>query len=228
MMKNGVIFCMVVFLSMFAVTAEVREEPDEQSGKTVNGLQINLSANKPVCQPGEEITLTVTFANRDAKPFRVLVHDVFIGEELEVNRQDGETIPRQSGFIWHSPKVNLFLGRTFVLAPEEQKTISLEARLDQQYRLVFASPDSRENIPDMREVKRRLGLPDEYPDKYVSRGRVFPLERPGLYEIRFVYERAEADRQWTLPENLPQAEQSLDCLWLGKVFSNTIIVKTKN
>jgi uncharacterized cupredoxin-like copper-binding protein len=213
---------------VFALATGPRTEAAKQSTESINNLQIHLSLNKPVCRPGEEIALTVEFANRGAKPFRVLVHDVFIGEELEVKRQGGESIPRQSGFIWHSPKVNHFPGRTFALAPGEQKTISLEARLDLQYRLVFAAPGGRENNPDMQKVKARLGLPAGYPDKYVSRGRVFPLEKPGLYEIRFVYERTEADRQWNLPGNLPPAERSLDHLWLGKAASNTIAVEVKD
>jgi hypothetical protein len=210
--------------SLLAVTCATTASQNNPGRGPAEDLRVTLAADRDSLQPGEEIRLTAEFANRGNKPFRILEDTCFAGNELEMTDSHGKPVAARAGFTSFSPKTGLFLGRTRLLGPGEKMIIALHAYLDAQGRLVFAFPEAGENLAGRIPDKSSLGLPVDYPDKYIGCGKIFLVEKPGSFAISWRYQKAESDRHWRFPKDVPAADRSLENLWTGTVVSNTVIV----
>lgn len=194
-------------------------------GPTVNGLQIKLSADKADVTVGEEIHFEVTFINHSAQMFRIFTPSMFLGDEFAIQDAAGHEIPREGGFIFFSPKRGVFMGTTQIIRPAGSFERALEAWIDPRYRLVFGGRERTE--PLNAEARTRLGVPDEYPDKYISTGRIFALPKPGRYRMTFHYEKTDDDRNWRIDSDPDKNRALLSDIWTGRVNSNTVTIHVR-
>ncbi len=191
----------------------------------VNSLCIRLATDKAIYARGEEIHFTVTFFNGGAKSFQILIDDVFLGDQIVILDSAGHEISWCGGYIFFSPKVNYFTGTSHNISANGQFHIRLTAWIDNRFRLVFG--ERERNEPLDADTRNSLGVPEEYPDKYIGTGRIFDLKQPGRYQLVFHYERGERDRFWQLDSDPQRNKVLLRDLWTGNMNSNSVGIEVR-
>jgi hypothetical protein len=193
------------------------------SSNPADNLQIALATDKTIYAVGDEIHFEVVLSNTGYASFRVLLDSVFVGSSIKCTDLQGNKYAYDGGYLTWSPKVNVHTGRTYLLKPDEKMTIKMDALVYDNYKLIFSNLFDRRGSSGYQDFKKRANLPPDFPDKYLSAGRIFPLLKPGTYRVTYVYETAEHDKQWwTFTGARTPEEASVDLLLIGKATSNTI------
>jgi hypothetical protein len=191
-------------------------------------LRIVLLTDKTTYSVGDEIHFEAVLYNTGDTPFRILIDRVFIGSNIECTDLLGKKYFYDRGYDSWSPKVNVHTGRTYLLKPDEKMHIKMDALVYDNYKLIFSNLFDRSGSSGYRQFKERINLPPDFPDKYLSAGRIFPLLKPGTYRFAYVYETTEHDKNWqTFAGARTPEEASVDLLLIGKVTSNTIELHIK-
>lgn len=197
-------------------------------GEPVNGLQIAVATDKDVYRAGEEIHLSIRFINRGDRIFRIFDSHGFWSADIILQDEDGNEVPWRGGYVFFSPKVNVYPGTTRELAPGRCFEKRLRAWVDPGYRVVFGEPEPNHAQPLSREARSRLGVPDDLPDDFVGTGRIFELKKPGTYRLRFHYEKTAVDgRVWQIDPDPAQNAELLRDIWTGAIDSNPTLIVIK-
>lgn len=197
------------------------------SSDSAGNLQISLATDKATYSIGDEIHFEVVFTNRGKKPFRVLVHRT-LEVTLECTDETGARCACKAGYGYQKLllKPGAFLGKALLLKPGEKKTVRMDALIDGKYQLIFGNMSDKKIITDYQKVKEEKNLPADFPDKYISDGKIYPLLKPGVHRFTYVYETAEADKHWwSFTDARTSEEASVDLLWIGKVTSNAVEIR---
>lgn len=198
-------------------------------GVAVNGLQIALTVDKSVYRVGEQIQLSIRFVNRGDRPFRIFDSSAFWSADIIIQDEAGNEVPRRGGYVFFSPKLNYFPGTTRELAPGGCFEKRLRAWVDPRYRVVFGESHRLHSQPFSREVRARLGVPDDLPDDFICTGHIFELGRPGTYRLLFHYEKTEADRRvWKFNSGPAKSAELLHNVWIGAIDANQVIIEIKS
>lgn len=215
----------IFFLCLVLIAAAAVPAVSSDAGEISGDLQVQLSLDKEAFAVGEEIRFRIIFVNKGLRAFRIFVPNAFWGEELLIRDSAGHEISKEGGYATFSPKVNLFMGTTRTLQPGASFDLRLESWLDDRFRLVFGGMER--SAPLGAEQRKRLGVPDNYPDKYIASGRIFPLARPGRYQATFRYVKSEADRNWRISGEPQMTRELLSDIWVGTVESNTVTFQVR-
>ena len=223
------IFCCIFFLGiLIAFPIESCAQKDQPidtivtSSRPVNSLQISLFTDKTSYSIGEEIHFEVVFFNDGNSPFRILIDDTFVGENIECTDMQGNKYSYESGYHSWSPKAGFFTGRTYLLKPNHKINIKMDALVYDNYQLIFSNLFERKGCNNYQEFKKNKKLPSSFPDKYLCAGRIFSLLKPNKYKLTYIYETINADKHWKFYAAKTPQETSLDLLWIGKATSNPI------
>ena len=223
-----ILCCLVSSAILFVapIACFSREAPADKTPASTNpadNLRINLITDKTTYSVGEEIHFEAVFSNTGDAPFRILIDSVFIGSDIECRDLEGKKYVYDGGYLTWSPKVNVYTGKTYLLKPNEKITIKMDALVYDKYKLIFSSLFDRKGGSVYQEFKKRVNLPPDFPDKYLSAGRIFPLLKPGTYRFAYIYETAEHDKHWrSFAGAKTPGEASVDLLLIGRATSNTI------
>ncbi len=214
----------LVFISPVAyISQEALAVTPPASSNPADTLQITLATDKTMYAVGDEIHFEVVFSNTGDAPFRILIDSVFIGSRIDCADLQGKKCAFEGGYLSWSPKVNVYTGRTYLLKPGEKMTIRMDALVYDNYTLIFSNLFDRRGSSGYQDFKKRINLPPDFPDKYLSAGWIFRLLEPGTYRFAYVYETAELDKHWRSFSGARTPEEaSVDLLLIGKVTSNTI------
>ena len=213
---------------LFAIPIESFSQKDlpratRTPSSSVNNLQIELLTDKTSFSIGDEIHFEVIFFNRGNSPFRILIDSTFIGSNIECTDIQGKMYSYVGGYNTWSPKTGVYTGRTYLLKAKEKMSIKMDAFIDNNYQLIFSNMFDRKGSNDYQELRKRIHLPPDFPDKYISAGRIFPLLKPNRYRFTYVYEATETDKHWkTFAAAQTPQEASVDLLWIGRATSNTV------
>ncbi len=188
----------------------------------VNGLHISLLTDKASYVKGEEIHFEAIFYNAGKLPFRILIDDTFVGDNIQCTDMQGSEYSFEGGYLTWSPKADLFTGRTYLLNPKDTITIKMDALISDNYRLIFSGSSGFLGSIDYEKIKKNKQLSPTLPDKYLCAGRIFLLQKPNKFRFTYLYETTNADKHWKFLPWRPPEETSLDLLWIGKAASNTI------
>ncbi len=223
------IFCYLVSSVMFfashvaCFSQKVMADTPPASSNPTGNVRIALVTDKTIYSVGDEIHFEVVLSNSGDAPLRILIDSSFIGSNIECTDLQGKMYAYGGGYHTWSPKVNAYTGRTYLLKPNEKMNIKMDALVDDNYKLIFSNLFDRMGSSGYQEFKKRTNLPPDFPDKYLSAGRIFPLLNPGRYRFAYVYETTEGDKQWqTFSGARTPEEASVDLLFIGKVTSNSI------
>ncbi len=200
------------------------------NGVPVNGLQIALSVDKSVYRVGEQIQLNVRFVNRGDQPFRIFDSREFWGADIIILDEAGNEVSRRGGYSSFSPKLNYFMGTTHELAPGSCFDKQLRAWVDQRYMVVFGGSHRTRTQPLSREVRVRLGVPDDLPDDFIGTGHIFELKKPGTYRLQYHYAKTEIDRHvWRFAGSGPAKNaELLHNVWTGAIDTNQVMIEIKD
>jgi hypothetical protein len=223
------VFSAIVFVSLVACCSQkaLTDTPSASSDPADN-LRITLATDKTTYSVGDEIHFEAVLSNTGDAPFRILIDSVFIGSNIERTDLQGDEYSYDGGYSSWSPKVNVYTGRTYLLKPNEKMNIKMDALVDDHYKLIFSNLFDRKGSSGYQEFKKRINLPPDFPDKYLSPGRIIPLRKPGTYRFTYVYETAESDKHWrTFAGARTPQEASVDSLLIGNVRSNTVELSIK-
>lgn len=231
-MKHGrmlfILCCLVssaiLFVSPVAYFSQkaVADTPPASSNPA-GKLRIHLVTDKTTYTVGDEIHFEAELSNTDDAPFRILIDSVFIGSDIECTDLQGKKYTYDRGYNAWSPKVNVHTGRTYLLKPNEKMNIKMDALVYDNYKLIFSNLFDRRGSSCYHEFKKRINLPPDFPDKYLSAGKIIPLQKPGKYRFTYAYETTDLDKHWgTFAGARTPEEASVDLLLIGKVMSNTI------
>ena len=193
----------------------------ELSAGETEGLRISLVTDKASYAIGDEIHFEITFENDGDSAFRILVDDTFVGEHIQFADMEGNTYPYEGGYSTWSPKAGVFVGRTYLLQPGDKLVIRMDALVYDDYRVIFSNLFDRSGTDNFQELKKRNGLPSDFPDKYVCAGRIIPLGNAGTFRLTYIYETTLADKDWTFTTKDPDAS-SVDLLWIGWASSESV------
>lgn len=193
-----------------------------KSSSQISSLQISLLTDKTSYSIGDEIHFEVVFLNRGNSPFRILIDDTFIGENIQCTDMQGNKYSYEGGYHSWSPKAGLFTGRTYFLKPNDKINIKMDALVYDNYQLIFSNLFDRKGSNNYEEFKKNKKLPSSFPDKYLCAGRIFSLLKPNKYRLTYIYETINADKHWKFFAAKTPQETSLDLLWIGKATSNPI------
>lgn len=224
----SILYCLIFSMILFALPVESFSQKDlplapRASSNSANNLRIDLLTDKTSFSIGDEIHFKVIFSNQGNSPFRILIDTVFIGSNFECIDIRGKRYSYDGGYNTWSPKAGVFTGRTHLLKANEKMSIKMDAFIFNNYQLIFSNMFDRKGSNDYQELKKRIHLPPDFPDKYISAGRIFPLLKPNRYRFTYVYEATEADKRWrTFTTAQTPQEAAVDLLWIGKAASNTI------
>ncbi|NNF98051.1 MAG: hypothetical protein HKM93_01610 [Desulfobacteraceae bacterium] len=213
----GVCFALILIQVMGCSASDGTILPEQA---VVPDLVITLKADKRIYDRNEEIHWLVEYANRGDKPIRILVDEVFIGSNFSCLDSSGNIIPVSGGYNTWSPKAGHFTGRTYLLASGKVLALKIDALVDDKYDMVCAEMNSRGEGTDFQDFKKRLNLPPDYPDKYISAGRRLSLDKPGDFSFQWVYKAGERDKEWIF-SGAPD-ESSVENLWFGQTSSNIV------
>lgn len=198
------------------------------SSNLADNLRITLVTDKTTYSVGDEIHFEAVLSNVGDATFRILVDSVFIGSHIECrDLQNGECV-YEGGYNSWSPKVNIYTGRTYLMKPNEKMNIKMDALVYDNYKLIFSNLFERKGSSGYQEFKKRINLPPDFPDKYLSAGRIVALRKPGTYKFAYVYETTESDKHWRRFAGARTPEEaSVDLLLIGKATSNTVELSIK-
>jgi len=211
----------VALVACFPQKAQTDTPP--ASSNPASNLRIALETDKTTYSVGDEIHFEVVLSNVGEVPFRILMDNVFIGSRMECMDAQGKRCVYEGGYNSWSPKVNIYTGRTYLLKPRDKMNVKMDALIYDDYTLIFSNLFDRKGNSGHQEFKKRINLPPDFPDKYLSAGRIIPLHKPGAYRFAYLYETAESDKHWrTFAGARTPEEASVDALLIGKVVSNTI------
>lgn len=197
-------------------------------GVPVNGLQIAVATDKSVYRAGEQIHLSIRFINRGDRIFRIFDSNGFWSADIILQDGNGNEVPWRGGYVFFSPKVDVYPGTTRELAPGRCFEKRLRAWVDPGYRVVFGEPERNRAQPLSRETRARLGVPDGLPDEFVGTGRIFELTKPGTYRLRFHYEKTAMDgRVWKIDSDPDKNAELLRDVWTGAIDSNPTMIEVK-
>ena len=197
-------------------------------GALVNGLQIAIATDKNVYRTGEEINLCIRFINRGDRIFRIFDSSGFWSADIIIQDQAGNEVPWRGGYVFFSPKVNVYSGTTRELVPGSCFEKRLRAWIDMRYRVVFGEPERNRTQPLSREVRSRLGVPKDLPDDFVGTGRIFELKKPGTYRLLFHYEKTAIDgRVWQIDSDPAKNAELLRNVWTGAIDAKPTIIEIK-
>jgi hypothetical protein len=212
----------VVFIIACSPQKALTDAPPASSS-TADDLRITLITDKTTYSVGDEIHLEVVLSNAGDAPFRILMDKIFIGSRIECADLQGKRCVYEGGYASWSPKVNIYTGRTYLLKPKEKMNIKMDALVYDNYKLIFSNLFDRKGSSGNQEFKKRINLPPDFPDKYLSPGRIISLLKPGTYKLTYVYETAESDKHWMRFAGARTPEEaSVDLLFIGKAMSNTV------
>ncbi len=210
------------------IASSLCDTSDLPDGVPVNGLQIAVATDKSVYRAGEEIHLSIRFINRGHRIFRIFDSHGFWSADIILQDVDGNEVPWRGGYVFFSPKVNVYPGTTRELAPGGCFEKRLRAWVTSEYGLVFGEPERDRDQPISLEARSRLGVPDDLPDDFVGTGRIFELKKPGTYRLRFHYEKTAMDgRVWQIDPDPDKNGELLRHVWTGTVDSNATMVEIK-
>jgi hypothetical protein len=219
----------ILFVSpaMWLSQKALADRPSVSSNPTCN-LRVALVTDKTIYSVGDEIHFEAVLSNTGNAPFRILIDSVFIGSNIECTDLQEKRYAYNGGYDSWSPKVNVHTGRTYLLEPNKKMNIKMDALVYDNYKLIFSNLFERRGNSGYQEFKKRINLPPDFPDKYLSAGRIIPLLKPGTYRFAYVYETTERDKHWrTFAGAGTTEEASVDLLLIGKVTSNTIELTIK-
>lgn len=191
------------------------------SSNKINNLQISLLTDKESYFIGDEIHFEVIFFNPGNSPFRIIINDTFVGENIKFTDMQGNKYSYRGGYNSWSTKAGLFPGRTYLLKPNQKVSIRMDALVYDNYQLIFSNLFDSKGSNNYEEFKKKKKLPSNFPDKYICAGRIFSLMKPNKYRLTYIYETSNSDMHWNFATKTPQ-ESSVDLLLIGKVTSNTI------
>jgi hypothetical protein len=215
-------------VSLFPMVCLARNDAPEALGPSSNpagGLRISLATDKAIYARGDEIHFEVVFFNAGQAPFRILLNTFDWSSGIACTDAMGEPCAQSSGFckILFKLKPGAYLGKTRLLKPNEKVAVQVDALLDGKYQMIFGEMSGRKGPCDYQALKREENLPADFPDKYISVGKIWPLLKPGKYRFAYVYETTEADTKWwSFSGARTPEEASVDLLWIGKAASNPI------
>ena len=218
------VFATILYVSPAAwLSQKVLADTPSVASSPAGNLRIALVTDKKTYSVGDEIHFKVVLSNAGNAPFRILIDRVFIGSNIECRDLQGKKYAHDGGYDSWSPKVNVHTGRTYLLKPNEKMNIKMDALVYDNYKLIFSNLFDRRGSSGYQEFKKRINLPPDFPDKYLSAGRIIPLLKPGTYRFTYVYETNENDKNWrTFAGARTPEEASVDLLLIGKATSNTI------
>jgi hypothetical protein len=195
------------------------ENTDQGTSKE---LQISLKTGKDTYAIGDEIHFTIDFKNVSRYPLRIFLDNEFVGSKIECSDYEGNKYTYEGGYNSWSPKAGIFTGRTYLIQPDSIMEIKLDVLVLDNYSLVFSNKFDRKGSNDFQDLKNSNNLPGNFPDKYISAGRIYKLPKAGKYDFTYVYQATETDKNWTFSEAKTHQEASTEFLWIGSVASNTI------
>jgi hypothetical protein len=185
-------------------------------------LQISLKTEKDTYAIGDEINFTIDFKNVSCYPLRIFLDNEFVGSNIECSDNEGNKYTYEGGYNSWSPKAGIFTGRTYLIQPDSIMEIKLDALVLDNYSLVFSNKFDRKSSNNFRDLKKSNNLPENFPDKYISAGRIYKLPKAGKYRFTYVYQATENDKIWTFAEAKTHQQASTEFLWIGSTASNTI------
>ena len=100
----------------------------------------------------------------------------------------------------------------------------MDVLVDYKYNLVFSGPTMGNNYS---AIRKQYNLPDDYPERFMGCGRIFPVKNPGQYQMVVRYETTPNDTNWIMPADRPEHERSTQDLWTGTIQSNTAWIEIK-
>jgi hypothetical protein len=190
-------------------------------------LVIQLQADQVKYKKKEEIHFQIIYMNQGKNPLRILVDDTFVGNNFQCKSKAGEEIEPNPGYNTWSPKAGVFTGHPHLLQPGEKKVFAVDVLVDHNYNLVFSNQFTRSGTADFTEFKTQMKLPVDYPDKYISAGKIFPTGRPGKYLFQCSYHGTEQDKYWSFIGTLTPEDASVEHLWIGQTASNIVEIEIK-
>lgn len=195
------------------------KDPEAVAAGRASSLQVILKTDKESYRQGDEIHWEVVYVNNGDVPVRILVDDEFSGSNMRCSTEKGDPVGYEAGYKSWSPKTGVFTGKPHLIDPGGTLTVRIDSLVDFQYDLVFRNPSQGPGSADDQALKKQIGLPEDYPDKYLAAGRRFRMGQPGIYHFRWVYEAGENDKQWRFAGARTPEEASVEHLWLGTAES---------
>ena len=197
------------------------------SQSTAKDLQISLTTDKATYSKGDEIHFTIDLKNVSSHPLRVLIDNEFVGSNIECSDNDGNRYAYEGGYNSWSPKAGIYTGRTHLIQPNSKMEFKLDALLFDNYSLIFSNQFDRKGSNNFQQLKSRNNLPSNFPDKYISAGRIYKLPKAGKYHFTYVYQATESDKNWKFAGAKTPQRATTDLLWVGRTASNTIELSLK-
>ena len=194
---------------------------------TSKDLQISLRTDKDTYSKGDEIHFTIDFRNVSSQPLRVLIDNDFVGSNIECSDNEGNSYAYEGGYNSWSPKAGIYTGRTYLIQPNNKMEIKLDALLFDNYYLIFSNQFDRKGSDNFQQLKSRNNLPANFPDKYISAGRIYRLLKADKYLFTYIYEATEKDKNWKFAGAKTPEEASTDFFWIGRAASNTMELSLK-
>lgn len=231
---TGLLVVVSVGLTSRSLTSGSEEKipaiaPEKKAAASASqpALVIQLQADKKAYRQKDEIHFHITYLNQGQKPLRFLVDDAFAGSDFQCKTQAGDAIAFNGGYSTWSPKVGVFTGRPHLLQPGEKKVFAVDALVDHRYDLVFSNEFKRHGTDGFKPLRARMKLPADYPDKYISAGRIFPAGKPGKYMFQCRYQGTEHDKYWRFTGAKTPEEVSVEHLWIGEAVSNVVEIEIR-
>ena len=216
---------LVIFFSFAAAVLLASAVVCYSQTNPAGNLRITLITDTTSYSVGDEIHFEVVFSNTGDMPFRILIDSVFIGSRMECTDLQDRLYAPEGGYDSWSPKAGVYNGRTYLLKPNETKTVRMDALVYDGYKLIFSNLFDRTGYTGYKEFKKRIHLPADFPDKYLSAGMIFSLQEKDSCRFTYIYEITEHDKHWRFTGARTPAEVSVDLLWTGKAMSNTIEIQ---
>lgn len=230
-MKNipmAFILCIILYSEITMSSQGKSEGPniysiaENSDQRTLKELQISLNTRKDTYAINDEIHFTIDFKNVSRYPLRIFIDNEFVGSNIKCSDNEGNIFTYEGGYNSWSPKAGIFTGRTYLIQPDSIMEFKLDALLFDNYSLIFSNKFDRKDSINFQDLKNSNNLPENFPDKYISAGRIFKLQKAGKYRFTCVYQATENDKNWTFAEAKTHQEASTEYLWIGSEESNTI------
>lgn len=179
---------------------------------TNEDVDVYMEFSETVIKPGSKFRINVVLMNMTDVPLRILEPVLSKGEGLNFLREDGSQIQsKASEFAETNLDKGVFYGRTHLLKPHKRRVIKWVAFLDRNYILRFAS----EKLKKGSKPKKVRGIPSAF----VSSGRVYHLEKPGIFTARLFFRVVDTRQQIIGPRGEVYSKEEM---WFGNSPSNTI------
>ena len=172
--------------------------------------------------------MNIRFVNRGDRLFRIFDSTGFWSADITIQDEAGNEVRWRGGYVFFSPKLNVYWGTTRELAPGSCFEKRLRAWVDPRYRVVFGEPERNHTQPLSSKVRSRLGVPDDMPDDFVGTGRIFELKKPGTYRLLFHYEKTAMDgRVWQMDPDPAKNAELLRNVWTGAIDAKPTVIEIK-